>query len=285
MRGTKNATVFLAAYALLSLPACPPKVVPERERPRPVYLSATPEELLSALAARNRAITSITARGRIEYRFTYATRDYRGADIRMQFEKPGNVYIRGSARLAGTLFRLVSDGERFWAEAPHDEKVYTGPVRSAPKLEGKENIWEGLNPAVLAESLLLDDIADYRVVCATFPNRYIIDLLEESSEGGLSLRRRIEFEREGLSVTRHQVFGSAGEVVTDVYLHRYEDTAGVELPRLYSIRRYWEELSLRMELEEISINPELNRELFRYDVPAGFEIEDLEEKKEDAEPR
>ncbi len=274
----------LVASTAVFITSCPPKVVPDREQPRKVYLSATPEELLSRLAERNEAIAGLQARGKIEYRFTYSRRNYRGADIRFLFAKPNSVYMRGSARLIGTVFVLRSDGVRFWAEVPSEKKVYTGAVRSTPKLEGKEEIWHGLNPAVLAEALLLDDLKKYRAVCATFPNRYIITLLDDSAGGKLLIHRRIEFERESLRVVRHQVFGEGGEVVTDAYLYRYRDVDGVELPTLYRIERHWEELSLRLDLDEVKLNPDSDQELFRYQVPAGFTVEDLDERREVAEP-
>jgi len=268
----------LIAFTVFFITACPPKIIPERERPLVAYLSAEPEELIRTLAERNRSIKGLRARGTLKYRFNYGKRDYRGTDINLLFEKPGNVYVRGRARLVGTLFVLKSDGERFWAEVPRDKKVYTGTVRYAPRLEGKEQIWEGLNPVVLAESLLLDDLSDYKVVCATYPNRYIISLLQETSSGKLTLKREIEFERERLRVTRHVVFGEGGEVVTEAYLYRYEETAGVELPRLLVIRRHWEELNLRLEFEDVVLNPDANENLFRYEVPQGFEVVDLDER-------
>ena len=284
MKGIRAIGTIVVTAAALLLAGCPAKVVPDREAPRRTYLSATPEELIGRLAERNEAIAAVQARGTIEYRFDYGKRDYRGTDVRMLFGKPGSVYVRGSARVVGTLFTLKSDGERFWAELPRDKQVYTGLVRATPSLEDKEQLWEGLNPAVLAEALLLDDLKDYEVVCATFPDRYIIDLLQEAESGNLTLRRRVEFERERLRVTRHLVFGESGEVITDAYLYSYEPVGGVELPRLYVIRRHWEELSLRLEFEEILLNPETREDLFRYQPPAGFEVIDLDERKKVAEP-
>jgi outer membrane lipoprotein-sorting protein len=279
----KIAAALVASTAVL-VTGCPPKIVPDREAPRKTYLSARPEELLASLAERNRSVKGLQARGKIAYRFTYSRRNYRDADIRFLFVKPDRVYVRGSARLVGTLFVLRSDGKRFWAEIPSEKKVYTGTVGATPRLEGKQEIWQGLNPDVLAEALLLDDIGQYRIVCATFPDRYIIDLLEEEGDGGLALRRQIEIEREHLRVVRHQVFGTAGEVVTDAYLYRYKNIDGIELPTLFRIDRHWEELSLRLELEDITLNPEGDEELFRYLVPSGFQVEDLDERKEVAEP-
>ncbi|HUX07541.1 MAG TPA: hypothetical protein VMX35_09540 [Acidobacteriota bacterium] len=274
----------MVASTVVFITGCPPKVVPDREQPRKIYLSATPDELLSRLAKRNQAITGLQARGKIAYRFTYSRRNYRDAEVRFLFVKPDHVYVRGSAHLVGTVFVLRSNGVRFWAEVPSDKKVYTGAVQSTPRLEGKVEIWDGLNPAVLAEALLLDDLKNYRTICATFPNRYIIDLLDDSSGGMLALRRRIEFERESLHIVRHQVFGEEGEVVTDAYLYRYRDVAGVEIPTLYRIERHWEELSLRLDLDEVKLNPDSDQELFRYQVPAGFQVEDLDERREIAEP-
>ena len=85
-------------------------------------------------------------------------------------------------------------------------------------------------------------------------------------------------------MVRHQVFGAAGEVVTDAYLYRYKNIDGVELPTLFRIERHWEELSLRLELDDITLNPEGDEELFRYLVPSGFQVEDLDERREVAEP-
>ena len=283
MKNSRATAAIFAIAAALLLSSCPAKVVPDREIPKRTYLSATPEELIGRLAARNEAIKAMQARGTIEYRFDYGKRDYRGSDVRMLFAKPGDVYVRGSARVVGTLFVLKSDGERFWAEVPRDKQVFTGLVRATPRLEDKEQLWEGLNPAVLAEALLLDDLKVYKVVCATFPDRYIIDLLQEAEDGRLTLRRKVEFERERLQVSRHLVFGESGEVVTDAYLYKYEIAGGVELPQLYVIRRHWEELSLRLEFEEILINPETRDDLFRYQPPAGFEVIDLDESKKVAE--
>ena len=303
MRSLLKTTVALAATAALLAASCAPRLVPERERVRPAYLAATVEELLGSLRERNAAVSGLQAQGRLEYRFTYAGRGFRGAAVRLQFAKPGSVYVRGYERLAGTLFRLVSDGSRFWAENTRGGEVYTGPVLHSVRgaAAGETEIWEGLHPAVLAEALLLDDVSAERAVCETYPGRYIITLLELAADGEMVPRRRIWFERERLRVTRHQVFTADGRLATDALLSRYErvsevgeggevgEVGDIELPHRYSISRPWEELRLELELRRVRLNPEFNEELFSYQVPPGYRVRELEaesgESGENAEHR
>ena len=291
MRCLLKTTVSLAATAVLLAASCAPRVVPERERVRPAYLTATIGELLGSLRERNAAVSGLQAQGRLEYRFTYAGRGFRGTAVRLQFAKPGSVYVRGYERLAGTLFRLVSDGSRFWAENTRGSEVYTGPVLHSVRSEaaGETEIWEGLHPAVLAEALFLDDISAERAVCETYPGRYIITLLELTADGDMVPRRRIWFERERLRVTRHQVFTADGRLATDALLGRYErvsEGGEIDLPHHFSISRPWEELRLELDLRRVRLNPEFNEELFNYQVPPGFRLRDLEaESEEDAEHR
>jgi hypothetical protein len=286
MLAKRTLFLVLSAAALLILPACPPKVVPDRERPKPVYLAARPKELLSGLQARNGQVKGLQARGSLKYRFTYATRDYEGTDINFQFEKPNKVYVRGTRRIIGTIFSLHCDGSQFWAVNPRGKEVYTGPVNRAFRWGGETEIWQGLHPAVLAEALLFDEIESDQFVCETFPNSYIIALYGRAPDGTLTPRRRIWFERENLRVSRHQVFAETGEMTTEAQFYRYTEVGGLEIPQTVYIDRPWEELRLVLELSEIRINPEINEELFRFEVPEGFQVKRLEEsKEEDAQPR
>lgn len=277
----------IAITALFAGASCSSRVTPDRVTPKKVLRVAEPSALLQALIERNRGINSVQARGELGYRFTYGTKGYRGADVRLAVIKPGKVYARGSASGVGDLFILVSDGRKYWAEVPGDQEVYTGtldPTRSLEAIRSREEepeLWRTFNPEILSEALLLDDLSIYKHrYFAILPEFYIIALLDDTADGRLVLRRQIWIEREGLTVRRHQVFNPSGELMTEAYLYQYEMVDGVELPRLYRIERYWEELSLNLELAVLTLNPDLDVSLFEYDeIPSGYRLIDIDAKE------
>ena len=231
-KNTKLLIVILLTIAI-SLTACGPKIVPEREVPKKVYLSANPADLLNDLTERNRKISSIrTSKAELEYRYTFARRDFRGTGLRLALKKPGKVFA--SAAVAGSdIFSLFSDGKRYWAEVDREKEVYTGSIDAKRVIEknGERELWEGFNPMVLSEAFLLDDLSEYpKNSFAIQPDFYIIFLFDEGESGNFVLRRLIWIEREGLTVRRHQVYNEAGELMTEAWLHRYADVDGVQLP-------------------------------------------------------
>lgn len=280
-----NLIIAVSVGVAVLLPCCAPKIVPEREKPKPVYLSAEPEELLTALRERNAGLKGMQANGSLEYRFTYATKGYRGAGIRLQFRKPDKVYIRGRKGVVGTIFRLVTDGDKFFAENTRGKEVYVGSVQNSVSWDDETEIWEGLHPSVLAEALLLDDLKNDMFVCETFPGHYIIATYGQGPEGKLVTRRRIWIEREHLRVKRHQIFNENAEMTTEAVFSRYKEVDGVEIPNLIFIDRPWEELRMKLELKGVRLNPPINDELFIYEIPEGFEVKKLgEDKQKNAEP-
>lgn len=277
-------TVTFLLIGVLFLTNCAPKIVPDRVEKRKVYLTADPADLLAKLRERNRAISSLrTSKGSLEYRFTYSTRGYRGTDITFAMEKPGKVYARGSMTANSNVFTLKSDGERFWVEVPSDNEVYTGSVENQKRLRPQHNedaeLWQGFNPTVLSEALLLDDLGgDLQPSFETWPNYYIIHLFDVKEDGSLVIRRSIWISRKDLTVRRHRVFNEIGELLTEANLYQYVNVNGVELPQFFKIERPWEELSLELTLKDIKLNTELPEDIFNYEAPAGYKIIDLDKK-------
>lgn len=291
LKNFSRGTVIFLLFGVLFLTSCAPKIVPDRVGERKVYLTADPADLLAKLQERNRAISTLrSSKGSLEYRFTYSTRGYRGTDINFAMEKPGKVYARGSMTGNSNLFVLKSDGERFWVEVPGDKEVYTGSVenqqRRRPQHDNDSELWDGFNPTVLSEALLLDDLGrDQQPSFETWPNYYIIHLFDVKEDGSLVIRRSIWISREDLTVRRHRVFNEIGELLTEANLYRYVNVDGVELPQFFKIERPWEELSLELTLKDIKLNTELPENIFRYEAPADFKIIDLDKRDtENAEP-
>ena len=272
---------FLASLALTS---CAPKVVPDRVKPRKTYLTADPVKLLNDLIKRNEKIESIRSSNAIfKYRFTYSTRDYREVDVLFAAKNPEKIYIRGRVTGVGDVFRLMSNGENYWAEVTRDNEVYTGKVDNRRKVERKpdQELWESFDPSTLSEALLIDDLGVYKHrVIETLPDYYIISLLNEKADGGLVIRRRIWIERERLEIKRHRIYNESGELVTEANLFKYTDVDGIRLPTSYRIERYWEELSLRLELSDIKLNSNLRDSLFNYgEVPVDYKLIDLDKRE------
>lgn len=286
MRKSRIFSILIAIIVALSLfTSCAPKVVPDRIKPRKNYLTADPDQLLQDLIARNKTIKCINSSdARFYYKFTYATRDYRDVEILFAAKNPEMIYIRGRMTGVGDVFRLMSDGSTYWAEVTRDNEVYTGKVANRRKVERKPDaeLWESFDPSTLSEALLIDDLGVYKHrVIETLPDFYIISLLNEKADGGLVIRRRIWIEREGLKVRRHRIYNESGELVTEANLFKYITVDGIDLPTSYRIERYWEELSLKLELNDIKLNGSLKDSLFSYgDVPVDYKLIDLDKREE-----
>lgn len=276
---------------ILALSACSSKRSerrPPEEKPE-IRQVADPRELLEELISRNDAIDSLrTSYAEFEYRRTNTTNPYEGTEIRFAVEKPGKVYARASATAVGDIFFLHTNGRQFWVEATREEKLYTGTVGEERNLETAtdDELYRYLTPNILLEALLIDDLANYaHTSFAIEPDFYIILMFDAGDDGSLILRRQVWIEREGLTVERHKVFNSFGELATEAFLYQYKKVDGHLLPHYLRIERNWESISIKFTLNEIVLNSDLPDELFEYgEPPAGFEVIALDKREKDAKP-
>jgi outer membrane lipoprotein-sorting protein len=286
-----NWLIPLLLLLSLLLGGCSSRNPAERLRPKQiVYQKADPNELFLALKLRNEGISTLrSADAKIEYRKTDGVDGYTGVGLVMALKKPGKIYARGRATAVGTVFSMLSDGKNSWVELDREKVVYTAKVAEqtvSVEAQADKNLWKRFTPDILIQALLIDDFSNYtKTVVETLPDFYIINLIDEQDDGELLLRRRIWFERENLTVRRHALFNNHGEMVSQANLHAYKTVNGIELPHFIRIEQRWEKLSIKLTLNDVRLNQELDDDFFEYDgAPSDYQVIDIDKRDNNAEP-
>jgi hypothetical protein len=95
--------------------------------------------------------------------------------------------------------------------------------------------------------------------------------------GAISLRRRVTISRLDLRVSRIEAFGVDGRVTFDATYGSYLGPAADAYPGRIEVRRPWEELVFRFEIEETRPNPTLPPGVFTLEPVEGYRTMTIEE--------
>jgi len=201
----------------------------------------------------------------------------------LRYQAPDQVRLRGDRDFVGQVFDLASDGERYsyWFIDPETKaprEMVTGTLAGLRRRRETGLATLSLN---LGEVLGLvhppEESATTRLLVKTYPDCYIIDLVEVDGEEILP-RRQWWVDRVDLTCARMEMFGEAGELVMEAELSHYE-RPGVGLAAVArKVRLHWPRSgeSLTFELRAVKVNRPLKPSLFRLELPEGAELIEVE---------
>jgi len=236
-------------------------------------------------------------------------RRYRTADGRLILARPANMRLLIQAPLVKTtIAELASDGRRFQLLVyPEDHRLFVEGSNDRDYAEREEALqqdphWRDVGslrhvrPQHITEALLwepVDQSASNRLTALeefrqieeerapgqkprlVIRSYYIISLLEPMGPNRARLRKKFWFDRtRGLLLVRQQVFGDAGEILSEI---RYEEFATAPnssylIPTEIRIVRPYDRYSVRLGLDRSSvvINGEVSDALFHLEKPAEW---------------
>src|SRR5467141_5177716 len=224
--------LLLATLAAISC-GCHGKVVTGHTTvaQRPVAKDATREELLEAYNQIGRSTKTLNATVVLKptagSKYSGVIDEYHDVKAFLLAARPAQIRLIGQAPLVGTtVFDMASNGETFRVFIPSKHKFLVGTV-AMEKISGKPI--ENLRPQHLLDALLWPEIRkEESVTLREFNDEnaryYILTVLRGGYQ--VEILRKIWFDRSDLQVTRMQIFGPKGVLLSDIRLAAWQPPDG-----------------------------------------------------------
>jgi len=261
---------------------------------RPVYLEATPEELLDRYNALARNLQSLNATVELKpvagSAYSGVINEYHEVKAFLLASRPYNIRMIGQVPVVGkTVFDMASDGRDFEVSIPPKNKFLVGPV-SLNRQSAKPI--ENLRPQHLVDAILWPEVRKEEVVLPEEFNDestryYVLTVLRGGYQS--EILRKIWFDRGDLHVARLQSYGPKGALLSDVRYANWQpldnsSSAAKEYPRSIRIDRPRDEYRLDMTVTKVSLNEPLTSDRFALEAPQGVEVVHLTDSAEDKKP-
>ena len=270
---------------LLTVPGC---AVRRTTRIQPSQLppparEASVADLVATVNAQSEAIRTLMATvdlaptaGSVYSGVIKEYRDVRGFIL---LEKPAMIRMIGQAPIVRTnIFDMVSDGREFKLYIPSKQKFIVGKTEFR---RPAKNSLENLRPQHILDALLVPSLDSarekYVLEEAEDGGRryYVVTVVEPQEDGGLSLKRKVWFDRSRLEVVRLQIYGPHGAYLEDVQYSDYQDFQGVRYPTRLEISRPVEDYRLSITIVKATFNQPIAPEKFELKQPEGAELVEL----------
>jgi hypothetical protein len=257
---------------------------------RPVYLEATPEELLDRYNLLARQVESLEATVELKpyagSAYSGVISEYHEVKAFLLASRPYNIRMIGQVPVVGkTVFDMASNGHDFEVSIPPKNKFLVGPVSlNRPSAKPIEN----LRPQHLVEAILWPEVRKEEVVLPEEFNEestryYVLTVLRGGYQS--EILRKIWFDRADLHVARLESYGPKGALLSDVRYANWQplESPRAELkdyPRAIRIDRPRDEYRLDITVSKVAVNEPLAADRFTLDAPPGAEIVHLADSPE-----
>jgi outer membrane lipoprotein-sorting protein len=284
--GSKIRFLFLAA--LLAQAGCnlaSRKVqIPPDQRLLPAK-SATKAELFQGLEEKSKEIQTLNANVTLDVSGggsqSGVLTEYRQASGYLFVERPHKIRIRVLAPLVlSTIADMVSDGRQYRLSIPIKNQWSEGDVNV--RVNSKSPI-ANLRPQHFLDGLFVDITPylnnpqvkySFNLQTENRHSYYVFTFMNVSREGPeVQTLEKLWIDRsENLEVTRKQIFGSDGNIETDVEYSNYQKEGNVRFPQMVVIQRPVEDYTLRLAFQKTTINEKLPDSTFDLERPEGSEL-------------
>src|SRR6202790_6208 len=270
---------------------------------KPVVKDATREELLEKFNSTAASINSLNATVELKpiagSKYSGIIEEYHEVKAFVLAARPAEIRVIGQAPVIGTtVFDMASDGETFRVSIPSKNKFLVGPV-GLERVSSKPI--ENLRPQHLLDALLwLEVRKEEAVLFEEFNDEngryYVLTVLRGGHE--TEILRKIWFDRSDLQVTRMQIFGPKGLLLSDIRLAAWQPPDGAagpsapatpsngvaSFPRAIRIERPHDDYQLGLQVTKVILNEEIHPERFKLEPPAGAELVRVGDATENKQP-
>lgn len=230
--------------------------------PREILSSS---DLLQRIQARNRRIQSIRALARV-------TINIGETRIRLEeliiFNKPASIRVEALSLIGQPLLYLTTDGEFFEALIPAENRLYRG--EEAMKYLSSFFHFNGDARNIIP--LIVGEItwAGYDSLAIHYSERDKVYILKEDTpEGSTRIYWINPFH---FSLVRAAELDNLQNPQWEVLLGNFRKKDGIIFPMSIEFQGFSSGSRMKMHLLEWKINPPLDEDAFRLDVPKGVEI-------------
>ena len=279
---------FLFLAALLAQAGCnlaSRKVqIPPDQRLLPAK-SATKADLFQDLEEKSREIQTFRANMTLDVSGggsqSGVLTEYRQTSGVLLVERPHKIRIRVYAPVVlSTIADMVSDGRQYRLSIPIKNQWSEGDVNV--RINSKNPI-ANLRPQHFLDGLFVDITPylnnpqvkySFNLQTENRHSYYVFTFMNVSGQGPeVQTLEKLWIDRsENLEVTRKQIFGSDGNIETDVEYSNYQKEGNVRFPQMVVIQRPVEDYTLRLAFQKTTINEKLPDSTFNLERPEGSEL-------------
>jgi len=279
---------FLFLAALLAQAGCnlaSRKVqIPPDQRLLPAK-SATKADLFQDLEEKSREIQTFRAKMTLDVSGggsqSGVLTEYRQTSGVLLVERPHKIRIRVYAPVVlSTIADMVSDGRQYRLSIPIKNQWSEGDVNV--RINSKNPI-ANLRPQHFLDGLFVDITPylnnpqvkySFNLQTEDRHSYYVFTFMNVSGEGPeVRTLEKLWFDRSGnLELTRKQIFGSDGNIETDVEYSNYQKEGNVRFPQIVVIQRPVEDYTLKLAFQKTTINEKLPDSTFNLERPEGSEL-------------
>ncbi len=253
-------------------------------------LTATVGELESKLQARDAAIRTLNASVLI----VASTGGGNEGKVKTYTSFRGYIFVRKPRELrvimqlpviGGEALDMVSDGQNFKMLIPPQKRAIVG---SNEVTKPSKRALENLRPAVFFDSLLVPGVRSDEYVSMRESSRivepgrghkpaisepdYDLEVFKIVAGHVLQPRRTIHISRVTLLPYQQDIFDSQGRVVTEAVYANYQPIGTEQFPRLVTITRPLDELSLSVQVTKLAVNEDFEPDQFAVEIPTNYAV-------------
>jgi len=260
-------------------------VVPQAQRLLPAK-TATRPDLFQVLEQHSREITTLKATVGIEFSRGGAKSgvldEYRETKGYVFVDRPSHIRVQVQLPIVlTTVAIMVSDGQQYRLSIPIKNQFAIEDV-NAPISE--KSSLSNLRPQIFLDGLFVDVMpyVSKTTVKALFEeaivgvHSYYVFSFFDLAGSEPQLLEKIWIDRTDLEVSRKQIFGREGRLETDVDYLDYHREDGIPYPKTIVIHRPIEDFSVRLTLQQTTMNEQLDAKIFELPRPEGSELVQLQ---------
>jgi outer membrane lipoprotein-sorting protein len=290
----------LAAFASAGCVTIKRRHEVKKEEIRP-QLESSEEKLLADYNAQVRGVQSLQATVDLipSTGTTYSgvIEEYHDVQGFVLAKRPASIRVIGQAPVvAKNIFDMVSDGTEFRIYIPSKNTFLVGPT--ALIRPSKKPI-ENLRPQHVVQALFWPELPPTaKVLFEQFDmdsdRYYILTLLREVEGGKLEIARKIWYNRADLKVSRVQLFGSGGQLDSDIEYSDWQSVATapdaipanppISFARDIHIWRPQDDYKLEIRILKLTLNEPVSPDRFDLSQPPGTQLLHVGEETPEAKP-
>jgi len=264
--------------------------------------SATKEQLLAQYNRLAESITSLNAAVTMKLTagsaYTGVIEQYHEVNGFILAQRPSSIRVIGQAPVIGkNVFDMVSDGETFHIFIPSKGKFIVGQAK-LQRMSAKPI--ENLRPQHVIDAILWPVIEKGNPVLFEQANGegsryYVLTSIRPTENGPIGdmrgsnaaeweIAQKVWFDRTDLNVSRIQVYGPGGSVVSDTRCASWDKFGTSMYPRQITVSRPDEDYELRIEIKRLSVNEPITADRFVLEQPPGTELVRVGEGNKEQQP-
>jgi len=290
----KNPRIWVLLLAFLAMHAAGCITISRRTQVKkeeiPPQLTSSEEDLLASYNNQVRAVRSLQATVDLipttGTTYSGVIEEYHDVPGFILAQRPATVRVIGQAPVvAKNIFDMVSDGNEFKIYIPSKNSFLVGPTAL---IRPSNKPLENLRPQHIVEALFWPEFTPSdNVLFEQFDfavsRFYILTQLRQTGTGKFEIARKIWYSRADLRVSRVQLFGTGGDLDSDITYSDWEPVstapdgsppAGgpVSFARDIHIWRPQDDYKLEVKILKLTLNEPITPDRFELAQPAGTDL-------------